>query len=148
MKETKTTAKKMITPDQLRMIYGIARRNDLDDETVHDTAWILFGKESLKELTCYPASQMIDSMRRRTGESVEPIPGRASEKQRKYILALAGKLGMTEDPKRLRHFLRARFGVDDVAFLTAENAGKVIEGLKAMVKRVEKEQTRETEEMK
>ena len=55
---------------------------------------------------------------------------------------------MTEEPKRLRHFLRARFGVDDVAFLTAENAGKVIEGLKAMVKRAEKEQTRETEEMK
>lgn len=80
---------------------------------------------------------MIDSMRRITGEDMEPIKGRASEAQRKYILGLAGRLGMLEDPKRLRRFLRARFGVDDVAFLTPQNAGKVIEGLKAMIKREE-----------
>lgn len=148
MQGAKTAAKKMITPDQIRMIYGIARRNDLDDETVHDTTWILFGKKSLKELTCYQASHMIDCMRRRTGENQESIPGRATEKQRKYILTLAGKLGMTEEPKRLRRFLRTRFGVDDMAFLTVENAGKVIEGLKAMAKRAEQGRNKETEELK
>ena len=81
---------------------------------------------------------MIDCMRRIASETMKPIRGRASEAQRKYILGLAGRLGMLEDPKRLRRFLRARFGVDDVAFLTPQNAGKVIEGLKAMAKRAEK----------
>ncbi len=128
---------KMITAAQLRNIYGIGRRNDLDDDWIHYCARTLFDKESLKELTCREAAQMIDSMRRITGEAMEPIRGRASEAQRKYILGLAGKLGMLEDPKRLRRFLRARFGVDDVAFLTPQNAGKVIEGLKAMIKREE-----------
>lgn len=128
---------KRITAAQLRNIYGIGRRNDLDDDWIHYCARTLFDKESLKDLTCREAAQMIDSMRRITGEAMEPIKGRASESQRKYILGLAGKLGMLEDPKRLRRFLRARFGVDDVAFLTLQNAGKVIEGLKAMIKREE-----------
>ena len=129
---------KKITAAQLRNIYGIGRRNDLDDEWIHDFARRWFGKESLRALTCREGAQMIDSMRRITGEAMEPIRDRASEDQRKYILGLAGRLGMLEDPKRLRRFLRARFGVDDVAFLTPQNAGKVIEGLKAMVKREEK----------
>lgn len=128
---------KKITAAQLRNIYGIGRRNDLDDDWIHYCARTLFDKESLKKLTCREAAQMIDSMRRITGEDMEPIKGRASEAQRKYILGLAGRLGMLEDPKRLRRFLRARFGVDDVAFLTPQNAGKVIEGLKAMIKREE-----------
>lgn len=142
MEGAKKAARKMITPDQIRMIYGIGNRNDLDNDMIHHIAQVLFGKCSLKELTCYQASQMIDCLRRRTGEAMEPIPDRASEGQRKYILSLAGKLGMTE-PKRLRAFLRARFGVDDVAFLTDRNASGVIEGLKAMVRRAEKK--RETE---
>lgn len=131
-------SEKGITPEQLRMIYGIGRRNDLDDDWIHYCARTLFDKESLKALTCREASQMIDCMRRIAGETMKPIRGRASEAQRKYILGLAGRLGMLEDPKRLRRFLRARFGVDDVAFLTPQNAGKVIEGLKAMAKRAEK----------
>lgn len=130
---------KMITAAQLRNIYGIGKRHDLDDDWIHYCAETLFGKESLKELTCREAAQMIDRMRGITGEAMKPILNRASEEQRKYILGLAGKLGMLEDPKRLRRFLRARFGVDDVAFLTPQNAGKVIEGLKAMIRREEKQ---------
>lgn len=144
MEERKTESRKMITREQIRMIYGIGRRNDLDDDMIHSIAWTLFNKESLKELTCRQASQMIDCMRRRTGEAMDPIPGWASEDQRKYIFGLAAKLGMTEEPKRLRRFLRARFGVDDVAFLTSQNASKVIEGLKAMVQRENRKREKET----
>ena len=50
---------KMITAAQLRNIYGIGKRHDLDNDWIHYCAETLFGKESLKELTCREAAQMI-----------------------------------------------------------------------------------------
>lgn len=137
MQATEKNSTKMITPAQIRMIYGIGRRNGLDDDMIHHVAQNLFGKDSLRDLTCWQAGQVIDSLRRKTGEAMEPIQERASEAQRKYILGLAERL-MMKDTRQLRHFLRARFGVDDMSFLTPENASKVIEGLKAMISRLEK----------
>lgn len=123
---------KMISPAQLRMIYGIARRGDMDDEILHRYAHYFTKKDSLKELTSREAAQLIDHLQKATGEKERNIPDRATEAQRKYIIVLASQLGMTVDSQAFRGFLRKYFGVDDIRFLTQTNASKVIEALKAM----------------
>ena len=61
-------------------------------------------------------------------------------KQEYYLKCLAKEAGMTDedgglDEKRLDGFCRARYNVMRYAWLTRQQAGKVIEGLKAMIER-------------
>lgn len=132
-----------ISAGQIRMIYGIAGRHGCGDDWVHEMVNTYMYVDSLKELTKREACAFIDLLRYITGEANEipspwaaeaTAPGWATQRQRDFIQALAAGLGM-EEPGRLRRFLRARFGVDDIRFLTQKNASNVIEGLKAMTKR-------------
>lgn len=121
----------MISPAQLRMIYGLSRRCDMDEETLHAMVLAQTGVASLKQLTSHQAAQIIDQLRIKAGEPVrEDIPGRASDGQRRMIRSVIRELGWTDE--RLRAFLDKRYHVSDVAFLPCAKCGAVIEALKAM----------------
>lgn len=121
-----------ITAAQIRMIHALARETGLDDDTLHDIAHSVSGKESIRALTRSQAARLIDRLQVLAGKAKD-IPDRASQAQQNYIHALAREMGWAEDPKRLRRFLETRgAGVSDVRFLSIRAAGQVIEALKAI----------------
>ena len=120
-----------ITAAQIRMIHALVRETGLDDDTLHDIAHSVSGKESLRTLTRSQAARLIDRLQVLAGKAKD-IPDRASQAQQNYIHALAREMGWAEDPKRLRRFLETRAGVSDVRFLSIRAAGQIIEALKAI----------------
>lgn len=120
-----------VTAAQIRMIHALARETGLDDDTLHDIAHSVSGKESLRALTRSQAARLIDRLQVLAGKAKD-IPDRASQAQQNYIHSLAREMGWAEDPKRLRRFLETRAGVSDVRFLSIRAAGQIIEALKAI----------------
>ena len=118
---------------QLKMIYGLAKRAGIDSDILHTITARVCHRDSLAALTSFEASRLIDHLKRYLGEADEGA-GRATEKQRGKIYALARAMGWMDNPRRLRSFLEVRYKVSDVRFLSHEQAGLVIEALKAMEK--------------
>lgn len=113
------------------MIWGLARKLGMDDGALHALAAGLTGCESIRALNISQAARVIDRLNALAGKE-RAIPSRATAKQQGKILALAGALGWSRDPKRLRGFLEKLAGVSDARFLTIKQAGRVIEAMKAM----------------
>lgn len=126
----------MASGAQLRAIFALGRKLDMDMEDLHGIAYRIGGVESLKSLTSREAGRMIDELRQRAGEPSR-VPGsgsasRATGPQQRMILALVREMGWADQPERLRGYLRRMCGADDVRFLTPQQASRVIDGLKAM----------------
>lgn len=127
---------KMKTPAQLRRIYGLARERGLDDEMLHTYIFQLTGRESLKDLTMKEAARVIDAL----GASGGFTAGGITLRQRKYMLGLAKELGWIDgegnaDLKKLDEFALRNYKKYSVKWLTVREAGKMIEGLKAIAEK-------------
>lgn len=120
--------RKMITPAQMRMLWGLARQMDIDADTLHARARAVSGKESLKELTASEAARLTDALMGRPKES----PYRAARTQIGMIRGLNEKLGW-DDPLRLRGWLKSRWGTEMPEWLTSYQARECIEAMKAML---------------
>lgn len=137
-----------VTPAQLRMLHGVARKAGMDDELLHAKALALTGKEHLTGLTCKEAAELIDSI---TGVDTSnrrqynrPL-NRASQQQINHILSLARMLGWLEEGYgRLNAFLHKRYDVERLDWLTPDMAQNVIEAMKAMLKGGRGERVRTT----
>lgn len=125
---------KAISPQQMRYIYGLARKADIDNDSLHAlVARTAKGKDSIKLLTSYEGKLVIDALQRLTGEESTTPHGRATKEQIALIHALARKLGW-DDPARLRAWLEKRYSASHPRFLGDQAATKCIEALKAMLK--------------
>lgn len=127
------------TPAQLRRIYGLARERGLDDEMLHSYIFNLTGKESLKALTIREAASVIDALQPSGGM----VAGSITAKQEKYMLALAKELGWVDtkgaaDRKILDAFAMKNYKKYAVRWLTVQEAGKMIEGMKAILEKDKK----------
>jgi hypothetical protein len=136
----------------MRKIWAMARNNlGLDEGILHALVKRRTGRESLKELTSNEAREVIDFMvglaggeESRTvnvpiGDGTKAIvTPMATKKQLWYIDRLAKDLGWDRIPDRLRGFLHKYAHVDDVRWLTREQAWRVTEGLKRMSKEARK----------
>ena len=128
---------------QRRMLYGAARKAGMDNDVLHARCLAVTGKEHISQLTMGEAARLIDSItgvdtsgkRGKPRQDDRPLD-RASQGQINVILGLARKLGWLEDSskRRLNAFLRVRFGIDRLDWMTPDTAVKVTEALKAMVK--------------
>lgn len=145
------TAAKDITKPQMRHIYAMARELGLDDENLHGLVFSVTGKEHVSDLTVNEAISVIDRLKgnMRGTERLKPKKkeleapriGMASEAQIKKIYRLMYELKSYDKPgeptvsvnKRLRGVLKKYNKIDDIRFLTAADAWKVIEELKKMV---------------
>ena len=121
-----------ISTAQMRMMYGLARKAGMDDDMLHTLVKGRTGCDSIKALNIHQGRQIIDRLRELCGEPPKDAANRATTAQQGKIFALARELGWGDDPKRLRAFLTVRFKVTDPKWLTASQAGPVIEALKAM----------------
>lgn len=131
----------MASSGQLRMIRALASRNGLDDDLLHEYIYAQAGVKSLRSLTMAQAISVIDKLNGKGGKT-----GMMTYKQESYIKALAKKLGWVTpeneaDMERLTGFVKERFGVSSMRWLTSVRASKVIEALKAMLERKVKNET-------
>ncbi len=122
---------------QIKAIWALGKRLDMDEDDLHAIAYRISGLESISALTGREAGRMIDELKARAGER----PGvprcsmggtRATDAQRRMITVLTRDLGWIDKPERLRGFLRKYAGVEDMRFLTVQQGARVIDGLKAM----------------
>lgn len=116
---------------QMRMIYALARNAHIDNDTLHDIALGITGKESLNALDPAEGARVIDRLRAYIGEHGD-IPNRATQKQQWLIRRIEAELGWSGEAARLRGLIQRVAGVSDIHFLTVSQARKVIEALKSM----------------
>lgn len=129
----------------LKTVWGLAKSPELQltSEELHLLVAGYIGKDSLKELNGREILLVVqelqkrkDSAKRRTGET---FPGNAvTVHQRKKIAQLAEALGWKEE-KRVNGLTQKMFGVARVEWLDYQQCSKLIEALKAMVRREIKE---------
>lgn len=120
---------------QIKAIWALGRKLGMDVDDLHAIAYRISGLESISALTGRQAGRMIDELKTRAGEKPGVTgggAGRATDAQQRMIAVLIRDLKWIDQPGRLRGFLRKYAGVDDARFLTAQQASRVIDGLKAM----------------
>jgi len=65
---------------------------------------------------------------------------RSTIQQRRKIYALTEQLGWNDNPQRIQGFVKRMTGVDRLEWLNVAQCEKVIEGLKAILKRQERKE--------
>lgn len=125
-----------ITSAQLRKIHVLSRERGLDDGELHVFIENLTKKDSLKTLSIAEAIKVIDSLE---GKQAAPA-GMITAGQEKFIIGLLKDIGWIEidgrpDIDRFNDFIRERFNVHRMKWLSSCKASQVIEALKAMSNR-------------
>lgn len=133
-----TTSTKPITQPQLRKIYAEAREAGLDNDYLHELIYSIHGKESLKDLQMCEAAMLIDALVKMNGGGAQS--GMMTEKQEWLLTDYQGKLGWTD--AQLRGFVKKYGHVDFIQWLTKEGASKMIEAVKNVYWKQQKEGTR------
>lgn len=122
-----------ITKPQIRAIWALARHLGMDSDQVHALVQEVTGSDSVSALNKAGAIRVIDAMKAKAGK-VRP-QDRVSQNQAWLIEELVRQLGWSDNPKRLQGFMKRVVGVDHIQWLTPDQSRKVVEGLKAILKR-------------
>lgn len=62
------TQANVLTPQQMRCIYALARGGGISNDDLHAVVFATTGKDSIKLLTSADAKQVIDRLKRLTGQ--------------------------------------------------------------------------------
>ena len=137
-------------PPSIRTLWAIAKSPELHmtDEDLHALVYRETGKESIKALTQGQISEvarvlqnMKDGISRSTRAKRTDEGGDArTVQQRRKIYALTESLGWNDNPQRIQGFVKRMTGVDRLEWLNVAQCEKVIEGLKAILKRQERKE--------
>ena len=120
----------------------------MTDEDLHALVYRETGKESIKALTQGQISEVARVLQNmKDGISRSARPKRTDEggdartiQQRRKIYALTESLGWNDNPQRIQGFVKRMTGVDRLEWLNVAQCEKVIEGLKAILKRQERKE--------
>lgn len=123
----------------LKMIWGLAKSPELsmDSEELHLLVAGITGKDSLKELTQRELNDVAMELIRRKDPEKYRKQNRGNPVtvwQRRRIEVLTQALGW-DNPARLNGLVRKLYHVETVDWLDCQQCSKLIEALKAMVKR-------------
>lgn len=124
-----------ITKKQIAKIWATAKELGWNDDILYCAVQRISGNDSISGLTKAQGIRLIDYLTAQKG-SKKVRPGMATKKQVYLINKLAAELGWSDDPKRLQKFIRKYAKVDNPKWLTSRLASGIIEGLKAMIKRL------------
>lgn len=120
----------------------------MTDEDLHALVYRETGKESIKALTQGQISEVARVLQNmKDGISRSARAKRTDEggdartvQQRRKIYALTESLGWNDNPQRIQGFVKRMTGVDRLEWLNVAQCEKVIEGLKAILKRQERKE--------
>lgn len=131
-----------LTPNQLRMIWALARERDLEEDDLRDMVEEITKARSISGLTIEQAGKVIDRL---TGKSAresairKPEPeianrhGMATMRQINKIRAMWNERARAKEKESaLCVWLRNRFGISHPNFLTRDRASQVIVALGRM----------------
>ena len=132
-------AMRKITPSQMRKNYALAKEYAIDNDLLHIIVESETGREHISELTIMEAVKVIDKMEGRK-QSTDPKKEHMTYKQEAFIMALARELKWVDeegniDDRRLNGFCRKYYEIESYKWLTRSKAGKVIEGLKSLLRK-------------
>lgn len=143
----------MATPSQIKRIHILKSLLGLDDDLYREML-MSFGVCSSKDLTFTEASIMLDILETRAEERNlwKRMPKPYDDLNRDSKMATPPQLRMIKGlwreicyfdnnefaNKSLRKFLKTKFKVDDINFLTKTKAIKVIQAIKAIKQKLEK----------
>ena len=120
------------------MLWGIAKSGELSlsSDELHEFVYGQTGKTSIKKLTKRELSLVIAALGNLKDMAAgKKKPGNpATEEQRKKIYILMRKLGW-KDNRRINGMARRMFKIDRIEWLDYTQCSKLIEALKAMLKR-------------
>ncbi len=127
-----------MTKAQRAKIYAVCREQAIDNDLLHELVYAETGCSSLKELSGSQAIRVIDRL-----EGGSTPKGMATARQKRFLEALLKEIGWTTpegdaDLNRLEAFIKSRYKVDSLKWLTSKAAGKTIEALKDMKARMKK----------
>ena len=133
-------------PASLRTIWAIAKSPELalSEDDLHALVYRETRKGSLRQLTqgeintvTRVLQNMKDSVKmpKRTNAGGDP----RTERQRCKIYALCAELGWNDDNRRINAFVKRMFAIDRLEWLNQGQCYRLIEALKAMVARQQKE---------
>ena len=137
----------------IRTLWAIAKSPELHmtDEDLHALVYRETRKESIKALTqgqINEVARVLQNMK--DGVSRSTRPKRTDEggdvrtvQQRRKIYALTEQLGWNDNPQRIQGFVKRMTGVDRLEWLNVAQCEKVIEGLKAILKRQQRKEGEE-----
>ena len=86
------TQANVLTPQQMRCIYALARGGGISNDDLHAVVFTTTGKDSIRLLTTADAKQVIDRLKRLTGQETTAPHNRPTKEQVAKIYALAAKL--------------------------------------------------------
>lgn len=134
----------------IRTLWAIAKSPELHmtDEDLHAVVYRETRKESMKKLTqgeintvARVLQNMKDSVSGSTRTKRTDVGGDARTiQQRRKIYTLTESLGWNDNPQRIQGFVKRMTGVDRLEWLNVAQCEKVIEGLKAILKRQEQKE--------
>ena len=143
----------MVTPSQIKRIHILKSLLGLDDDLYREML-MSFGVCSSKDLTFTEASVMLDILETRAEERNlwKRMPKPYEDLNRDSKMATPPQLRMIKGlwreicyfdnnefaNKSLRKFLKTKFKVDDINFLTKTKAIKVIQAIKTIKQKLEK----------
>lgn len=124
----------------VQRLWAIAKSPEMrmSDEEVHAVVLRETGKTSIRELTAPELGQVVQKLQRmkdRVNGKLRSYSGRPEMALRQKIHALEKELGWDGDPRRLEGFVKRVTRVERLEWLSPNQCGQVIEGLKAMAKR-------------
>lgn len=123
----------------LKKLYAVSKEYGIDNDLLHDMVFSEFNIDSLKKLNDSQGLAVIEIISgKKQYYKKGSAKGMASESQKKYILDMADKLGWGDNPTRISGFLKKYAKVESIEWLTMRGASKVIEGMKKMIERINK----------
>lgn len=119
----------------IRQIWGMSK-NDLQmsEDDVRAVMYQCTGKDSMKLCTDRELHQVLCHLGR-LKDSQMHTPGKATPQQIWKIREMEKELGWVNNPKRLRKFMEKYSSVEKLEWLEFEQAKKLIESLKRVLRR-------------
>lgn len=134
----------MISKDQIKLIWVLARQLGLDSDELHEVVAGITGKDSIKALSVGEGIEVVNTMIRAGGRVKKKRKPRrklppnvvemVTSEQLKFIGLLEERLGWQDNPERLGGFVR-RIIKREVVRTKQQEGSKVIQGLKSIVNR-------------
>ena len=112
-----------------KRLWATVRELGLEKEVVYDIIGSEFRKDSTKLLTNSEVLYVIDRLKGKQPRRPD-VPGMITFKQKQFIKQLEKKLEWSDNPARLRGFVKRYTGLDNIEWLSSKQAANIIEGLK------------------
>lgn len=130
----------MIDNRQKKAIWTAAKENGLEKEDIYSVIYNIAKKEHMTELTYVEAAKVLDKINNKSNRNYSG-PGKITSNQKDMINDLVNKLAWNEE--RLNGFVKSKYKVEVINWLSMKQASNCIEALKNMIKRKDNDELKD-----